>query len=175
MRYFLLPYLLVTIGSADIEQAVLKYLAAHYPLSRAEYTCDLLDISLPAVECDSVAVDGFGRHNLCGRSTVRLSFYRFGQRMQAATISVRIGLRKPMLVSAAKSATEAVAAFAACDFKMGIPQGCSRQGSHVDFIPSPDNFEAAADITQVVGKDTGTEIVDEHVSIAAVGALDIDW
>ena len=57
MRQFLLPFLLVAIGGADIERAILSYLGSHYPIPDTEYVCELSGVMAQAPEADSVAVD----------------------------------------------------------------------------------------------------------------------
>ncbi len=157
------------IGSADIEQAILKYLATHRPIPHAEYTCDLSGVSLPAIACDSVAVDGFDRPNPSGQTTVRLSFYRLGKRMQSSAINARIGIRNSRMVSTAPITASAAAADDHGDIYVGIPQDYVRPGGLVDFILALENIEAAADVTQVViDKTAEIEIVDDHISISVV-------
>jgi len=99
VRHFLLPFLIVAIGNAEIEQAILKYLSEHFPLANAQYVCEFPGVAIHSGDADSMAIDGFGKENPRGRTTVRLSFYRQGEMTRSSVIGVKIGVLKPVLVA----------------------------------------------------------------------------
>jgi predicted transcriptional regulator with HTH domain len=118
VRHFLLPIVLVSLGSADIERAILQYLNSHYPLSGAEYVCELTGAAQVQLEFDSVSVEGFGKENPGGQTTARLNFQIKGERIKSSAIGVRIGILKQVLV-----ASQPIGACEKIDEPLGIRHG----------------------------------------------------
>lgn len=100
MKIFLLPIVLFSITTADVEQAVLDHLNAHYPVQDAEYVCDFSRINLSRIpESDSVAVDGYGKENPKGQVVVYFSYFKNGNRVYKTNGTVRVGVLKRVLIS----------------------------------------------------------------------------
>jgi flagella basal body P-ring formation protein FlgA len=101
MRIFLLPIILISISSADVERAVLEHLNDHFPLHDAEYVCDFSRFDLSRIpESDSVAIDGYGKDKPEGQVVVFFSFYNGGKRVYKTNGTVRVGILKRVLTSA---------------------------------------------------------------------------
>lgn len=100
MRYFLWPLLLISFSSSDVQRTIISYLEQHYPLQSGQYICDASAVNIPA-NCgyDSVAVDGFGKDNPRGLVVAKLSYFSDGKPVSKASVSVRIGILKPVLVT----------------------------------------------------------------------------
>ncbi|UCC78323.1 MAG: flagellar basal body P-ring formation protein FlgA [Candidatus Zixiibacteriota bacterium] len=100
MRIFLLPFILFSINSADVEKAVLEHLYGHFPLQNADYVCDFsrLDISrIP--EADSVEINGYGKERPKGQVVVFFSFFNKGERVYRTNGTVRVGILKEVLTA----------------------------------------------------------------------------
>ncbi len=101
MRIFLLPIILISITSADVEKAVLDHLNGHFPLSDAEYVCDFSRMDLSRVpEADSVDITGYGKERPRGQVVVFFSFFNKGERVYKTNGTVRVGILKRVLTSA---------------------------------------------------------------------------
>jgi len=100
MRHFLWPLLLISLSSADVQRTILSYLEQKYPLQSGQYICDASAANIPVdANYDSVAVDGFGRDNPRGLVVARLSYYSGGKPVSKASVSVKIGILQPVLVT----------------------------------------------------------------------------
>ncbi len=102
MKIFLLPFVLISITSANMERAVLDHLNKYYPVTDAEYVCDFSRINTSRIpESDSVAVDGYGKENPRGQVVVYFSYFNNGKRVFKTNGTVRVGLLKRTLISTA--------------------------------------------------------------------------
>ncbi|GEM_PF-1728362 len=100
MKIFLIPIVLFSITTADVEQAVLNHLNAHYPVFDAEYVCDFSRIDLSKIpEYDSVSVDGYGKENPKGQVVVYFSYFKNGSNVYKTNGTVRVGVLKKVLTS----------------------------------------------------------------------------
>ena len=100
MRHFLWPILLISISGSDVERSIVNYLNRYYPVENAQYVCDVSNIKIPEdSQIDSIAVDSFCKDNPKGQTVVRLSFYKDGLSALKTSVSVKIGILKPVLVT----------------------------------------------------------------------------
>lgn len=100
MRQFIFPLIIIALGGPNIEQTILSYLNSHYPQTSAQYVCDASTVNnLASADCDSVAVDGFGKDNPMGQVVVRLSFFKNGERIGKTSAGIRVGILKSVLVA----------------------------------------------------------------------------
>jgi len=100
MKIFLLPIILISITSGDVEKAVLDHLNSHFPLYDAEYVCDFSRLDLSRVpQADSVAINGYGKEKPKGQVVVFFSFYNKGERVYRINGTVRVGILKKVLTA----------------------------------------------------------------------------
>jgi flagella basal body P-ring formation protein FlgA len=100
MHHFLWPLLLISISGADVQREILSYLEQHYPLQNGQYICDISAVNTSVdASYDSVAIDGFGKENPRGIVVARLSYYSDGKPVNRVSVSVKIGILKPVLVT----------------------------------------------------------------------------
>jgi flagellar basal body P-ring formation protein FlgA len=100
MRHFLWPLLLITINAGDIQRDIVKYLDQYYPLENGQYICDASAVNFTSgMNYDSVAIDGFGKEPPRGLVVAKLSFYSAGKFINRSTVSIKIGIIKPVLVT----------------------------------------------------------------------------
>jgi hypothetical protein len=71
MRQFLLPFVIVAIGNADMETAILRYLDACHSSENTKHHCDIWQLPHPGGEFDGVSVYGIGKHSSQGLTSVR--------------------------------------------------------------------------------------------------------
>lgn len=127
MRIFLLPLILFSINSADVERAVFDHLNNHFPLQNADYVCDFSRLDLSRVpEADSVEINGYGKEKPKGQVVVFFSFFNKGERVYRTNGTVRIGILKEVLT-------------ASVPIKMGEPFTDDNTGYEIRDIASSNN------------------------------------